>query len=62
MLAAKLPFLSTGRLKMLAMKLPLMSAGRMRKSSGVKAAAEEDARGEAAADEGRKAEEDGNDA
>ena len=62
MLAAKLPFLSTERLKMLAMKLPLMSAGRMRKSSGVKAAAEEDARGEAAADEGRKAEEDGNDA
>jgi hypothetical protein len=31
----------------------------MRKSAGVKAAAEEDARGEAAADEGRKAEKDG---
>ena len=31
----------------------------MIKSAGVKAAAEEDARGEAAADEGRKAEKDG---
>ena len=33
-----------------------------RKVAGVKAAAEEDARGEAAADEERKADEDGNDA
>ena len=31
MLTAKLPLLSTGRLKMLAMKLPLMSAGRIEK-------------------------------
>ena len=62
MLTAKLPFLSTGRLKMLAMKLPLMSAVRTRKSSGVKAAAEKDARSEAAVNAERNVEKSGNDA